>query len=155
MQPWCRYMDDVLRAYLLNGGALPARFAREFGDDDLSLASLWNWSLSHRRAWNELQRRLRVCLDQGRSPIGILASWAAIVATGQMKPPRRKVHDDRDWRVREVVNALVRGGGYSEHAAVHMVAAEIDKSPEAVYSILRKIRAGPMARVRKTRQTFT
>ena len=36
-----------------------------------------------------------------------------LVATGQMKPPRHKAHDDRDWRVLEVVTALVRGG-YSE-----------------------------------------
>ena len=148
-------MDDDLRAYLLDGGSVTARAGGEFGDDNLSLAPLWNWSLSQRWAWDELQRRLRVCLDQGRPPTGILASWAATVATGQMKPPRHKGHDDRDWRVLAVVTALVRGGGYSERVAVHMVATEIDKSPETVYSILRKIRAGPMARVRKTRQTFT
>ena len=148
-------MDDELRTYLINGGALPARLASEFGDDDLSLASLWNWSLSQRWAWDEIQRRLRVCLDQGRPPTGILASWAATVATGQMKPPRRKAHDDRDWRVLAVVTALMRGGGYSERAAVHMIASGINKSPEAVYSALRKIRLGPMGRVRKTGRTST
>ena len=147
-------MDDDLRAYLLDGGSVPARVASEFGDDDLSLQSLWNWSLSQRWAWDELQRRVRVCLEQGRTPAGILAFWAATVATGQMKPPRHKAHDDRDWRVLEVVTALVRGG-YSERAAVRMVASGISKSPEAIYSALRKIRLGPMARVRKTGQTFT
>ena len=147
-------MDDELRTYLINGGALPARLASEFGDDDESLASLWNWSLSQRWAWEELQRRLRVCLDQGRPPTGLLAFWAATVATGQMKPPRHKAHDDRDWRVLAVVNVLMRRG-YSERTAVHMVASGISRSPEAVYSALRKIRLGPMARVRKTGRTST
>ena len=31
-------VDDDLRAYLLDGGSVPARVASEFGDDDLSLA---------------------------------------------------------------------------------------------------------------------
>ena len=144
-------MDDELRTYLINGGALPARLASEFGDDDLSLASLWNWSLSQRWAWDEIQRRLRVCLDQGRPPTGILASWAATVAVGRT-PPRHNANQDRDWRVLAVVNVLDRRG-YSERAAVRMVAPEINKSPEAVHSILRKIRAGPHGK--KTRQTST
>ena len=110
--------------------------------------------MSQRWAWDELQRRVRICLEQGRTPAGILAFWAATVATGQMKPPRHKAHDDLDWRVLAVVTALVRGG-YSERAAVRMVASGISKSPEAIYSALRKIRLGPMARVRKTGQTFT
>ena len=134
-----------------NGGALPARFAREFGDDDKSLASLSNWSFKYWWAWNELQRRLRVCLDQGRLPIGILALWAATVAVGRT-PPRHNANEDRDWRVLEVVNELVRRG-YRERVAIRMVAPEINKSPEAVYSILRKIRAGPHGK--KTRQTST
>ena len=145
-------MDDELRTYLINGGALPARLASEFGDDDESVASLSNWSFTQRWAWEEIQRRLRVCLDQGRPPTGLLAFWAATVATGQMKPPRHKAHDDRDWRVLAVVNVLMRRG-YSERAAVRMVAPEINKSPEAVHSILRKIRAGPHGK--KTRQTST
>ena len=144
-------MDDDLRAYLLDGGSVPARVASEFGDDDLSLASLWNWSLSQRWAWDELQRRLRVCLDQGRPLAGVLALWAATVAVGRT-PPRHNANEDRDWRVLVVVNVLMRRG-YSERAAVHMVAPEINKSPEAVYSALRKIRLGPMARVRKTGPT--
>ncbi len=149
MQPWCRSVDDELRTYLINGGALPARLASE-----LSLQELWNWSLSQQWAWDELQRQLRACVDMEQPPTGMLASWAALVATGQMKPPRHKAHDDRDWRVLEVVNVLMRRG-YSERAAVHMVASEISRSPEAVYSILRKIRLGPMARVRKTGRTST
>ena len=146
-------MDDDLRAYLLDGGSVPARVASEFGDDDLSLASLWNWSLSQRWAWDELQRRLRVCLDQGRPPTGVLAFWAATVAVGRT-PPRHNANEDRDWRVLAVANVLMRRG-YSERAAVHMVAPEINKSPAAVYSALRKIRLGPMARVRKTGRTST
>ena len=66
-------MDDELRTYLINGGALPARLASKFGDDDESVASLSNWSFTQRWAWEELQRRLRVCLDQGRPPTGLLA----------------------------------------------------------------------------------
>ena len=144
-------MDDDLRTYLKDGGALPARLASEFGDDDKSLASLSDWSFKHRWAWNELQRRLRVCLDQGRPPTGVLAYWAATVAVGRT-PPRHNANEDRDWRVLAVVNVLVRHGD-NERAAVHMVAPEINKSPEAVYSILRKIRQGPF--VKKTRQTST
>ena len=144
-------MDDDLRTYLKDGGALPARLASEFGDDDKSLASLSNWSFKHRWAWNELQRRLHVCLDQGRSPIGMLAFWAATVAVGRT-PPRHNANQDRDWRVLAVMDVLDRRG-YSERAAVRMVAREINKSPEAVYSILRKIRAGPHGK--KTRQTST
>ena len=145
-------MDDDLRTYLKDGGALPARLAGEFGDDDKSLASLSNWSFKHRWAWNELQRRLRVCLDQGRPPTGLIALWAATVVAGGRKPPRHNANEDRDWRVLAVVNVLMRRD-YSERAAVHMIAPEISKSPEAVYSILRKIRAGPF--VKKRRQTFT
>ena len=153
MQPWCRSVDDELRTYLKDGGALPARLAREFGDDDSSLASLSNWSFTQRWAWNELQRRLRVCLDQGRPLAGVLALWAATVAVGRT-PPRHNANEDRDWRVLAVANVLMRRG-YSERAAVHMVASEINRSAEAAYSALRKIRLGPMARVRKTGPTFT
>ena len=145
-------MDDDLRTYLLDGGALAARLAIEFGDDDKNLASLSNWSFSQAWAWAELQRRLRVCLDQMRPPTGLLAFWAATVVAGGRKPPRQNANEGRDWRVLAVVNVLVRRG-YSERAAVNMVAPEISKSPEAVYSILRKIRAGPF--VKKRRQTST
>ena len=151
MQPWCRSVDDELRTYLKDGGALPARLAREFGDDDSSLASLSNWSFTQRWAWNELQRRVRVCLDQGRPLAGVLALWAATVAVGRT-PPRHNANEDRDWRVLVVANVLMRRG-YSERATVHMVAPEINKSPEAVYSILRKIRQRPF--VKKSRQTST
>ena len=144
-------MDDDLRTYLKDGGALPARLASEFGDDDKSAASLSNWSFNHRWAWDELRRRLRVFLDQGRPPTGVLAYWAATVAVGRT-PPRHNANENRDWRVLAVVNLLVSHGN-TERAAVHMVAPEINKSPEAVYSILRKIRAGPF--VKKTRQTST
>ena len=84
-------------------------------------------------------------------PTGVLAYWAATVAVGRT-PPRHNANEDRDWRVLAVVNVLVRHGN-TERAAVHMVAPEINKSPEAVYSILRKIRQGPF--VKKTRQTST
>ena len=144
-------MDDELRTYLKDGGALPARLASELGDDDDSLASLSNWSFTQRWAWNELQRRVRVCLDQGRPLAGVLALWAATVAVGRT-PPRHNANEDRDWRVLAVANVLMRRG-YSERAAVHMVAPEINKSPEAVYSILRKIRQEPF--VKKARQTST
>ena len=145
-------MDDELRTYLINGGALPARLASKFGDDDESVASLSNWSFTQRWAWEELQRRLRVCLDQGRPPTGLLAFWAATVVAGGRKPPRQNANEDRDWRALAVVNVLMRCG-HSERAAVHMIAPEINKSPEAVYSILRKIRQGPF--VKKSRQTST
>ena len=143
-------MDDELRTYLINGGAAPARLASEFGDDEESLASLSNWSFTKRWAWNELQRRLRFRLDQGRPPAGLLAFWAATIVAGGRKTPRHNANEDRDWRVLAVVNVLTRRG-YSERAAVHMVAPEINKSPEAVYSILRKIRQGPF--VKKMRRT--
>ena len=129
-------MDDDLRTYLINGSHLPARLAREFGDDDESLALLSNWSFTRRWAWAELQRRLCVCLGQGRRPTGMLAFWAATVVASGRKPPRQNTNEDRDWRVLAVVNAMV-SCGYSERAAVHMVAPEISKSPEAVYSKLR------------------
>ena len=144
-------MDDELRDYLNNGGALPARLAREFGDDDSSLVSLSNWSLRHRWAYDELLRRTRLCLNQGRPPTGLLAHWTATVACGR-KPPRHNANEDRDWRVLAVVNVLVRRG-HSERVAVRMVAHEVHKSPEAVYSILRKNRQG--AFVKKTRPKFT
>ena len=145
-------MDEDLRDFLLKGGALPARLAREFGDDDESVAVLSNWSFTQRWAWEELQRRLRVCLDQSRPPTGLLAFWAATVVAGGRKPPRQNANEDRDWRVLEVVTALVRRG-YSEWAAVRMVAREINKAVETIYSILRKIRAGPHGK--KKRQTST
>ena len=102
-------MDDDLRTYLKDGGPLPTRLASEFGDDDKNLASLSNWSFKHRWAWEELQRRLRVCLDQGRPPTGVLAYWAATVAVGRT-PPRHNANEDRDWRVLAVVNLLVSHG---------------------------------------------
>ena len=146
-------MDDELRTYLKDGGALPARLlASEFGDDDKSLASLSNWSFSQAWAWAELLRRLRLCLDQGRPPTGMLAYWAATVVVSGRKPPRQNANEDRYWHVLVVVNVLM-AREYSERAAVHMVASEISKSPEAVYSILRKVRQGPF--VKKSRQTST
>ena len=133
-----------MRSYLNNGGAVTDRLARGLGDDDENLALLWNWALAQRWAWDELQRRLRVCLDQGRAPTGVLATWAASVATDGRKPPRRNEHDDRDWRVYAVVKSLVEWGHCrSEHAAVVLVADELSKTPEAVYSMLRKIRQPP------------
>ena len=81
-------MDEDLRTYLARGGSPPARLAaRELDDDDMVVANLSNWSLTQRWAWDELQRRLRVCLDAGRLPAGVLAHWAATVAAGR-KPPR-------------------------------------------------------------------
>ena len=91
------------------------------------------------------------CLDQGRPLAGVLALWAATVAVGRT-PPRHNANEDRDWRVLAVANVLMRRG-YSERAAVHMVAPEINKSPEAIYSILRKIWQRPF--VKKSRQTST
>lgn len=140
-------MDKDLRTYLLGGGAAPARLAREFGDDDLSLSSLSNWSFTRRWAWDELVRRLRVCLDKGDTPTGILAFWAASVVVAGRKRPRHNAHEDRNWRVLAVVNVL-KSRGLTERAAVHTVAREIEKTPEAVYSVLRKIRQGPFKRGR-------
>ena len=140
-------MDNDLRAYLLDGGDAPARLAREFGDDDLSLSSLSNWSFTRRWAWDELVRRLRVCLDKGRAPTGLLAFWAASVVVTGRKRPRHNANEERDWRVLTVVDIL-KASGHSERAAVRMVAREINKSPEAVYSVLKKIRQGPFKKTR-------
>lgn len=148
-------MDEDLREYLARGGSPPARLARELDDDTMTVGGLANWSFTQRWAWDELQRRLRVCLDAGRPPAGVLAHWAATVAVGSKagrKPPRSNENEDRDWRVLAVVDELVRRGE-RERAAVHQVAAEINRSPEAVYSILRKIRAGPF--VKKGARTST
>lgn len=136
-------MDDELRDYLVNGGSMPARVAREWGDDDQSLSALDHWSHTQRWAWDELQRRVRECLEQGRAPTGRLAFWAGTVADGR-KPPRRRQHEDRDWRVLAVVTVLMRG--MKESPAVHMVAPEINRSTSDVYSILRKLRQGPFVR---------
>ena len=144
-------MDEDLRAYLARGGSPPARLAHELDGDDDEVSNLWNWSLAQRWAWDELQRRLRVCLDAHRLPTGVLAHWAAMVAAGR-KPPRYNENEDRDWRVLAVVNVLV-GRGESERAAVHLVAEEISRGPEAVYSVLRKIRAGPFVRNRARNST--
>lgn len=133
-------MDEDLRTYLARGGSPPARLAARELDDDMVVANLSSWS-TQRWAWDELQRRLRVCLDAGRLPAGVLAHWAATVAAGR-KPPRYHDNEDRDWRVLAVVNVLVQRGE-SERKAVHQVAEEIGKAPETVYSILRKMRAGP------------
>ena len=144
-------MDDDLRTYLARGGSPSARLARELDDDDMVVANLSNWSLTQRWAWDELQRRLRVCLDAGRQPAGVLAYWAATVAAGR-KRPRYNDNDDRDWRVLAVVNVLVRRGE-RERKAVHQVAKEIGRSPEAVYSILGKMRAGPFVKKRARNST--
>ena len=139
-------MDEDLRTYLVRGGSAPARLARELDDDDKTVASLSNWSSTQRWAWDELQRRVRVCLAAGRLPAGVLAHWAATVAAGR-ELPRNNENEDRDWRVLAVVNVLVRRGE-SERKAVHQVAEEISRTPEAVYSILRKMRAGPFVKNR-------
>ena len=140
-------MDEDLRTYLARGGSPPARLAaRELDDDDMVVANLSNWSFTQQWAWDELQRRLRICLGAGRLPAGMLAIWAATVAAGR-EPPRYNENEDRNWRVLAVVNVLVRRGE-SERKAVHQVAEEISRTPEAVYSILRKMRAGPFVKSR-------
>ena len=63
---------------------------------------------------------------KGARRTGVLAYWAATVAVGRT-PPRHNANEDRDWRVLAVVNVLVRRG-YSERAAVQIVAPEISKS---------------------------
>ena len=145
-------MDEDLRKYLAQGGSPPARLAaRQLDDDDMAVANLSNWSFTQQWAWDELQRRVRVCLDAGRLPAGMLAFWAATVTVGQ-KPPRKNDNEDRDWRVLVAVNVLVQRGE-SERKAVCQVAKEINRSEEAVYSILRKMRAGPFVKNRRKNST--
>ena len=144
-------MDEDLREYLACGGSPPTRLAARGLDDDHTVANLWAWSRTERWAWDELQRRLRVCRDAGRLPTGVLAHWALTVAAGQ-RPPRTNENEDRDWRVLAVANVLVRRGE-SERAAVHQVANEINRTPEAVYSVLRKMRAGPYVKKRARNTT--
>ena len=92
-------MDEDLRTYLVRGGSAPARLAREL-DDDKTVASLSNWSFTQRWAWDELQRRVRVCLAAGRLPAGVLAHWAATVASGRELPAEQQERSSRLARTR-------------------------------------------------------
>lgn len=90
-------------------------------------------------AWNELKRRLRERLESGRPIEGPLATWAAKVAVGELQPPRLNQKEDRDMRIAVVVDVL-RDHDCTERQAVALVAEALSRSPEAVYSALRKVR---------------
>ena len=103
-RPWCRSVDDELRTYLIRTGA-PYRPASRASSamTTISVASLSNWSFTQRWAWEELQRRLRVCLDQGRPPTGLLAFWAATVVAGRSETAdgktRTKIEIGAPWQL--------------------------------------------------------
>ena len=93
-------------------------------------------------AWVELERRLRELREDGQPIPGELGSFAADVVIGNVKRPRRSQYEDRDIRIAIAVDVLTDTPQLTERKAVLLVAEKTSLSPEAVYSILRKIRRG-------------
>ena len=147
--------DDLLRRFLTGEIGPGSRAEIMIGvwrqadpaQQELWIASLMNWSMSKRWAWDALKRLLRD-LRQKREPLPrLLSEWAQAVAAGDRRTPGqgrgRPSDEDRDFRIWIVVRVLVHEQGKSQAAAHKEVSAALpheNLSPGGIKSICQRMR---------------
>ena len=108
---------------------------------DVLISSYWNWAFT--KAWaREGLQQLMAKLIERREPIPrILQDWAVLFAAGRLESLAqrgRKEQWNRNVRTWSSVR-LLRGHGYTQQAAVALIADALRCSEENVRSVVRKV----------------
>ena len=109
------------------------------------MAGLSNWAFRERWAWIALAAEATARIEAGQPLPPILREWTIDALKGKRTAPKERRNDRRDFYIAVAVRYLIRCG-HREHAAVHMVAPAVHRSPGAVYSILRRFKLGPFVK---------
>ena len=121
---------------------------------DILLYSYVNWSHTKPWAWEGLRRLLRTLLERGEPIPEILQEWANAKASEKIEPPGqgrgRKENADRDARIMAILRAF-RSKGHSLEKAKEVIADAINLSPEAVESVIKKVKTARPFGVKKKR----
>lgn len=133
--------EDLVRQWdQIPPDAMDQRFS-DLRARDVLLYSYWNWAFTKLWAREGLQQLLATLIER-REPIPqILQDWAVLVAAGRLESLEqrgRKEQWNRNVRIWSSIR-LLRRHGYTQQAAVALIADALRCSDENVRSVVRKV----------------